>query len=158
MRKVIVMSFLGLTALSAHAGGVGDLFGAFAGRIDTYGSGHDGQTKQMENLLVKVSEYMNKRMPEVIDTEFRLDRVSAEPGLHFSYHYTLLGSNGSDIDKASFMASQRAKLKTTVCQQPVRNFLNHGVTVAYSFRGKDNLPVGTAEFAPNACDEAQQAQ
>jgi hypothetical protein len=151
------MSFLGLTALSAHAGGIGDLFGAFAGRIDTYGSGHEGQTKQMENLLVKVSEYMNKRMPELIDPETRLDRVSAEPGLHFSYHYTLLASNGSDIDKASFMVNQRAKLKSTMCQKAdVRNFLDHGVTVVYNYRSKDNMPVGSAEFAPNSCDSVQQ--
>ncbi len=156
MRRLIVLSFLGLTAVSAQAGGGGDLFGAFAGRIDTYGSGHDGQVKQMENMLIKVSEYMNKRMPELIDSETRLDRVSAEPGPHFSYHYTLLASNGSDIDKTSFMATMRTKLKVTVCQKPeIRNFLNHGITVAYDYRSKDNLPVGTAEFAPNACDEAQ---
>ena len=154
MRKVIVVSFLGLTALSAQAGGIGDLFGAFAGRIDTYGSGHDGQVKQMEAMLVKVSEYMNKRMPELVNPETRLDRVSAEPGPHFSYHYTLLDSNGADIDKASFMANLRPKLKTSVCTKPeVRNFLNHGVTVIYSYRGKDNAPIGTAEFAPNTCDD-----
>jgi len=153
------MSFLGLTALSAQAGGIGDLFGAFAGRIDTYGSGHEGQTKQMENLLVKVSEYKNKHMPELIDPDTRLDRVSVEPGLHFSYHYTLLASNGSDIDKAGFMASQRAKLKSTMCQKSdVRNFLDHGITLAYSYRSKDNVPVGTAEFAPNSCDDVAQAQ
>lgn len=153
------MSFLGLTALSAQAGGVGDIFGAFAGRIDTYGSGHDGQVKQMENFLVKWSEYVNKRMPELIDSGLRLDRVSTEPGLHFSYHYTLLSSNSIDIDKASFMADQRAKLKTSVCQKPdVRSFLEHGITVAYSYRSKDNVPVGTAEFAPDACDGVASAQ
>ena len=157
MRKVIVISFLGLTALSAQAGGIGDLFGAFAGRIDTYGSGHEGQVKQMEAALVKVSEYMNKRMPELVSADTRLDRVSAEPGPHFSYHYTLLASNGAEIDKNSFMADLRSRLKTTVCQKPeIRNFLNHGITVAYSYRGKDEAPIGTAEFAPNTCDDVAQ--
>lgn len=159
MRRVIVMSFLGLTALSAQAGGIGDLFGAFASRIDTYGSGHEGQVKQMEAALAKVSEYMNKRMPEQVSPDTRLDRVSAEPGPHFSYHYTLLTTNGADVDKASFMADLRARLKTTVCQKAeIRNFLNHGITVAYSYRGKDNAPVGTAEFAPNTCDDVAQLQ
>lgn len=159
MRRIFVVSFLSLTALSAQAGGIGDLFGAFAGRIDTYGSGHDGQAKQMEAALIKVSEYMNKRMPELINPETRLDRVSAEPGPHFSYHYTLLDTNGADVDKTSFMADLRGRLKSTVCQKAeIRNFLNHGITVAYSYRGKDNAPVGTAEFAPNTCDDVAQIQ
>ncbi len=159
MHRIIVVSFLSLTALSAQAGGIGDLFGAFAGRIDTYGSGHDGQAKQMEAALIKVSEYMNKRMPELINPETRLDRVSAEPGPHFSYHYTLLDTNGADVDKTSFMADLRGRLKSTVCQKAeIRNFLNHGITVAYSYRGKDNAPVGTAEFAPNTCDDVAQLQ
>jgi len=156
MLRIIVMSVLGLAAASAQAVGVGDLFGAFAGRIDTYGAGHDGQVKQMEDALIKVSEYMNKRMPELIDAETRLDRVSTEPGLHFSYHYTLLASSSGDIDKASLMATIRAKLKDSVCQKPeIRNFFNHGITVAYDYRSNDSVPVGTAEFAPNTCDEAQ---
>lgn len=156
MRRIIVTSFLGLFALSAHAGGVGDLFGAFAGRIDTYGSGHDGQTKQMENALVKLSEYMNKRMPELIDPEVRLDRVSAEPGPHFSYHYTLLAASSNEIDKTSFISGKLAQIKSTMCQSAqVRNFLNHGVTVAYKYSAKDGVPVGSAEFAPNTCDDVK---
>jgi hypothetical protein len=153
------VSFLSLTALSAQAGGIGDLFGAFAGRIDTYGSGRQGQEKQMEAMLTKVSEYMNKRMPELISADTRLDRVSAEPGPHFSYHYTFLSSNAADIDKAHFMADLRAKLKVSVCQKAeVRNFLNHGVTVVYNYRAKDEAPIGSAEFAPNSCDDIAQIQ
>jgi hypothetical protein len=27
--------------------------------------------------------------------------------------------------------------------------------VAYKYRGKDGVPVGDAEFAPNSCDDAK---
>jgi len=157
MRKLFVVSCLGLYALSAQAGGIGDLFGAFAGRFDTYGAGHDGQTKQLEDALSKVSEYMNKRMPELIDPDTRLDRVSSEPGPHFSYHYTLLSSNSGDIDKTGFISHKRSELQDSMCQSTqIRSFLSHGITVAYKYRGKDGGVVGSTEFAPNACDDAKE--
>jgi hypothetical protein len=156
MRRIFVASLLGICAFSVQAGGIGDLFGAFAGRFDSYGRGPEAQAKQLDDALAKVSEYMNKRMPEMIDPETRLDRVSSEPGPHFSYHYTLLATNSVDIDKASFIAERRARLKSTMCQSTqIRSFLSHGITVEYKYRGKDGLPVGAAEFAPDACDDAK---
>ena len=100
---------------------------------------------------------MNKRMPEVIDAETRLDRVSAEPGLHFSYHYTLTASSSTAIDKASFSSTIRAQLKGKLCDSvQIRSFFNHGVTVGYLYQGNDGLPVGGADFAPDSCDGAKE--
>jgi len=155
MRKIIGATAAMLIAVTANAVGVGDMFGAFAGRFDSYGSGREGQAKQLDDVLLKVSEYMNKRMPEAIDTETRLDRVSAEPGAHFSYHYTLLASNSSEIDKTSFAATIRSQLKSKLCDSAqIRSFFNHGVTVGYLYQGKDGLPIAGADFAPNSCDDA----
>ncbi len=103
MRRVTAAAMLMLYALSAQAGGLGDLFGAIAGRFNSYGSGRDGQAKQFDDALQQVSEHMNKRMPENVDQFTRLDRVSAEPGSHFSYHYTLLNLTGSEVDKEAFV-------------------------------------------------------
>lgn len=158
MRRILVASLLGMCAFSVQAGGIGDIFGAFAGRYDSFGRGPEGQAKQIDDALVKVSEYMNKRMPELIDSETRLDRVSSEPGPHFSYHYTLLASNSAEIDKATFITNRRAQLKSTMCQSTqIRSFLSHGITVAYMYRGKDGVPVGAAEFKPDSCDDAKEA-
>ena len=132
------------------------MYGAFTGRFDSYGSGRDGQAKQLDDVLVKVSEYMNKRMPEAIDPNTRLDRVSAEPGPHFSYHYTLLGRNSIDVDKTTFASVIRTQLKHKLCDsKQIRSFFNHGMSVAYMYRGDDGLPVGGAEFAPNSCNGAK---
>ena len=153
MRKIAAAAATMLLTLSANAGGLGDMFGAFAGRFDSYGSGREGQAKQLDDVLVRVSQAMNKRMPEVIDAETRLDRVSAEPGLHFSYHYTLTASSSTAIDKASFSSTIRAQLKGKLCDSAqIRSFFNHGVTVGYLYQGNDGLPVGGADFAPNSCD------
>lgn len=158
MRKIIGAAAAMLLALSANAGGLGDMFGAFAGRFDSYGAGREGQAKQLDDVLLKVSEYMNKRMPELIDPETRLDRVSAEPGAHFSYHYTLVTSNSTDIDKASFASTIRAQLQSKLCDSAqIRSFFNHGVTVGYLYQGNDGLPVGGADFAPNSCDGVKES-
>jgi hypothetical protein len=147
-----------LYALSAQAGGIGDLFGAIAGRFNSYGSGREGQQKQFEDALAKVSEYMNKHMPESVDQFTRLDRVSAEPGPHFSYHYTLLNLTGSEVDKESFVNTIRPQLKGKLCDNAqIRNFFNHGVTVSYIYQGNDGKPIGGAEFAPNSCDALKAA-
>jgi hypothetical protein len=151
MRKIIGATVFMLFALNANAVGVGDMFGAYAGH--TYGTGHDGQSKELDDVLLQVSKYMNKSMPELIDPKTRLDRVSAEPGLHFSYHYTLLTSNMGDIDKVTFLNTLREDLKSKVCNSAqVRNFLNHGVTVAYLYRSTDGVPIAGTDFLPNACD------
>jgi hypothetical protein len=153
MQRMGGASLLMLWALSAHAGGFGDYFGGFAGRFDTYGTGRDGQEKLMDAVLVRVSAYMNKRMPEVVDHDTRLDRVSAEPGSHFSYHYTLMDSNGATADRAKFARTIRPAMKSRLCENSqVRSFLAHGITVAYVFKSKDGAPVGGAEFAPASCD------
>ena len=153
MFKIICAMAAMLFALSANAGGLSDMFGAFAGRFNSFGAGREGQAKQLDDVLIQVSEYMNKRMPEVIDPETRLDRVSAEPGAHFSYHYTLLTSASADIDKASFASTIRSQLKAKLCESAqIRSFFSHGVTVGYLYQGRDGLPVGGADFAPNSCD------
>jgi hypothetical protein len=155
MRKIIGATVLMSIALTANAVGVGDMFGAFAGRFDSYGAGREGQAKQLDNVLLQVSEYMNKRMPEVIDQDTRLDRVSAEPGAHFSYHYTLLSSNSSEIDKVSFANTIRLQLKSKLCDSAqIRSFFSHGVTVGYMYQGNDGVPIAGTDFPPNSCDGA----
>jgi hypothetical protein len=158
MQKILGASLLMLVVCSAQAAGFGDFFGAFAGKFDSYGTGHEGQEKLLDAVLVRVSTYMNKRMPEAIDQDTRLDRVSAEPGSHFSYHYTLLKSESADIDRAKFDSMIRPQLKSRLCNSTqIRSFFGHGVTVSYLYRSKDGVPVGGAEFAPNSCDGAKVA-
>lgn len=154
MRKIIGAAVGALFATSAYAAGFGDLLGSFAGRYETYGAGREAQAKQLDDVLLKVSEYMNKRMPEQVDSETRLDRVSAEPGAHFSYHYTLLDSASGSVDKTAFSNNLKEKVKPSVCASAqIRNFFNHGVTVGYLYQGKDGVPVGGADFAPTFCDD-----
>ncbi|MBV8666994.1 MAG: hypothetical protein JO269_10980 [Burkholderiaceae bacterium] len=156
MRRVTAASILMLFTLSAQAGGLSDWFTGIVGRFSPQGRGHDAQAKQFDESLRQVSEFMNKHMPEAIDQDTRLDRVSAEPGSHFSYHYTLLNRTGSDADKEAFADSIRPQIKSNLCSNAqVRNFFNHGVTVAYMYQGIDGKPIGGAEFKPNTCDDAK---
>jgi len=152
MRKLFVACLLALCAFASQAAGIGDYFGAIAGRFDSYGTGREGQEKLMDAVLIQVSEYMNKRMPEVIDQDTRLDRVSAEPGSHFSYHYTLLANDSIEDVRANFVSTVRPQLKNKVCESAQnRNFFVHGITVSYVYQGKDGAAIGGAEFAPDSC-------
>jgi hypothetical protein len=153
MRRFIGALMLMLFAHSAHAIGFSDMFGAVAGRFNSYGTGQDAQAKQLDEVLRQVCDHMNKHMPEAIDKETRLDRVSSEPGPHFFYHYTLLESNSTDVDKTSFASTMRPQLRSKLCASPqIKNFFSHGISVSYVYQGKDGLPIGTADFAPNSCD------
>jgi hypothetical protein len=156
MRRVTVASMLMLFTLSAQAGGLSDWFGGLVGRFNPHGSGREAQAKQFEDALRQVSEFMNKHMPEKVDQFTRLDRVSAEPGPHFSYHYTLLNRTGTEVDREAFVSTIRPQIKSNLCSNSqVRNFFNHGVTVAYMYQGVDGQPIGGAEFAPNSCDDVK---
>jgi hypothetical protein len=150
MRNFIIalmMAFAGM-AQTAYAVSMGDFFGNLMGR-----SGSQGRGITVDETLVKMSTQMNKKMPMVIDKETRLDRVSAEPGHHFIYHYTLTGMRSADINTGEFPKAIKPQLKTRLCDSAeMRNFLKNGVTISYLYRSSDGHPVGGIKFAPDECD------
>jgi hypothetical protein len=143
----LALCFTGMMQ-TAQAVGIGDFFGNLMGR-----SGSQGRGITVDETLVKMSVQMNKKMPMTVDKETRLDRVSAEPGQHFIYHYTLTGLRSADINTGEFPKALKPQLKSRLCESAeMQNFLRNGVTISYMYRSSDGRPIGGIKFAPNECD------
>ncbi|MBC7512831.1 MAG: hypothetical protein H7234_00150 [Herminiimonas sp.] len=132
-------------AVNAHAVGLGNLFGSILGQ-----SG--GQHMGVDETLVKMSDKMNRSMPQTVDTDTRLDKISAEPGNQIAYHYTMLKVQSKDINTASFYKTFRPTLQKRVCAaEELKLFFRNRVTVAYAYQGADGADIGKLAFSPKDC-------
>jgi hypothetical protein len=147
MRKfILALTIFSLAPLS-HAAGMGNIFGMLMGK-----SGAQESEMGIDNVLAKVSAQMNRNLPMAVDNDTRLDSVSAVPGSHFIYHYTLIALNSSDVNTNSFDKLVKPQLKSRLCDSAeMRNFLKNGVSISYLYKGKDGQPIGGAKFAPSEC-------
>ncbi len=135
------------SALEAQAVGLGNIFGALMGK-----SGSQDHEKSIDDALTKVSAQMNKKMPIILDKDTRLDKVSAEPGRHLKYHYTLVSVRHGDINTAEFSKVIKPQLKSRLCEDvEMQKFLKNGVSVSYLYKTNDGRAIGGAEFSPSDC-------
>ena len=147
MLKPLLFVALISSSLLAHAAGIGNVFGVLLGQ-----SGALESDNAIDDVLVKVSAQMNKKLPIAVDGETRLDSVSAVPGQHFIYHYTLVALNSADVSAESFQTVIKPQLKSRLCESAeMQNFLRNGVTISYLYKGKDGQPIGSAKFEPSEC-------
>ena len=147
MLKPLLFVALISSSLFAHAAGIGNVFGVLLGQ-----SGALESDNAIDDVLVKVSAQMNKKLPIAVDGETRLDSVSAVPGQHFIYHYTLVALNSADVSAESFQTVIKPQLKSRLCESAeMQNFLRNGVTISYLYKGKDGQPIGSAKFEPSEC-------
>lgn len=153
MKKFSAKSFLscailvtGLCSnLQAQAIGFGGLFGSILGQ-----SG--GQNMGVDETLVKMSDKMNRNMPQAVDSDTRLDKVSAEPGNQIAYHYTMLKVQSKDINTANFYKTFRPTLQKRVCAaDELKLFFRNRITVAYAYQGVDGHDIGKLAFSPKDC-------
>lgn len=131
----------------AQAAGIGEVFGALMGKHGTVES-----ASGVDDVLVKLSAKMNANLPAPVDSDTRLDQVTAAPGQHLIYHYTLVNFTSDDIATDDFDKMIKPRLKTRLCESAeMRNFLKNGVTISYLYKGKDGKPIGGAKFEPREC-------
>jgi hypothetical protein len=136
---------VGSSAQAAGFGGAGGFFNSFLGQ-----SGDANMS--LDDTLVRISEKMNRKMPQEVDPDTRLDKVSAEPGHQIAYHYTMLNISSKDLKTASFYKAFRPTLQKKVCAaEDLKMFFRNRVTVAYAYEGKDGRPIGKLAFSPKDC-------
>jgi hypothetical protein len=149
MIRLAALSLALLCSVPAHAIGLGNVFGALVGR-----SGELGQDdSDVDEALIKISAQMNRKTPMSVDARTRLDRVSAEPGKHLTYHYTLLDMRSDQISAADFRARMTGPMKERLCSaSSMRGFLKSGVSIGYVYQGSDGKPIGGVTFPPGSCN------
>lgn len=151
MLKLILSITFCFVAMSAQAAGLGEVFGAMMGQ-----SGAADSNTGIDEVLTKMSVRMNKNLPAIVDKDTRLDQVSAVPGQHFIYHYTLVNLSVGDISTDTFHKVVKPRLKERLCSSAeMQSFLKNGVSISYLYKGKDGKPIGGAKFAPNECGYKQ---
>ncbi|MBC7414658.1 MAG: hypothetical protein H7327_06960 [Herminiimonas sp.] len=138
---------LGMSAPS-QAAAFGGLFNSFGSMLGRPG----GEDMGVDETLVKMSEKMNRTMPQSVDGDTRLDKVSAEPGQQIAYHYTMLNLRSKEVNTTNFYKVFRPTLQKRVCaSEELKLFFRNRITVAYAYRGKDGEDIGKLAFTPKDC-------
>lgn len=100
-----------------------------------------------EVILHRMANEFNLTAPAVIDRVTQIDSVKAGPGLRLTYFATT-----SEADRAVVLNFINNRLKLSVCTQPdLRQLLDSGVTVAYSYRSISGAHIATGEYAARDC-------
>lgn len=138
----------GLPCGPAQAAGFGGFGGLFSSILGQPGGG----SMNVDETLVRISEKMNRKMPQAVDADTRLDKVSAEPGQQLAYHFTMLNVRSKDISTASFYKTFRPTLQKRVCaSEDLKMFFRNRITVAYAYQGNDGEDIGKLAFTPKDC-------
>lgn len=88
----------------------------------------------------------------MIDNDTRLDFVSGL-GSTLTYNYTLLNSDVTAIDRASFLTAISAKVKTGVCADKGmrKDLLERKIRVGYSYSDKAGSNIGVINVSLSDC-------
>jgi hypothetical protein len=151
MHKYFLALAMSSVALQAHAVGIslgiGNVFGQYATQAGT-----QPNNSSVDQVLQQISSEWNEKMPISVEPTLRLDKVSAEPGKHFTFHYTVDGKIDAGGTSLDFSRELKPQLKDQLCSSTEnQKFLRNGITVAYQYRDHGGRPMGNAEFSPTDC-------
>lgn len=142
---VVVLGVAGPT----HAAGLGDMLGALASTPGGYRGKQD-----LQEGLERLAGQINRTLPKDIDQDFRLERVSAEPGAQLVYHYTVLHSPSAGVSKVAFNTQVAPLVRDRLCQDTrMLRVLKSGATVGYAYRGRDGGEIGKLSFVARDCQK-----
>lgn len=154
-RQIVLLTALVLIYGNAHAGkgGIGAIFGALIGGA----AGHAiGKTSSpgvtIDEAIVKMANELNKQLPMNVDRETRLDSISPGVGRQFTYNYTFVNNRSQDFDRVAWYRGANSLLRNRVCtSSDMEVFFKNGVSVSYSYQGKDGGHVGKVTISPRDC-------
>ncbi len=102
-------------------------------------------------FLQKVSNELNKGLPQKIDNEVLLKSTFAQIGA-LGYLYILVNYNASEVDTKYFISKQTPPIKNFACTNPrMKRFFEDNVDVIYSYYGKDMKYVGEIIVTSKDC-------
>ncbi|MGZ3158421.1 MAG: hypothetical protein ACXU7D_05400 [Burkholderiaceae bacterium] len=151
----MIKTFLAIALVSANLEvhaiglslGIGNVFGQLATQ-----SGAQASTDSVDDVLRRLSVQLNQKMPVSVDPNTLLEKVSAEPGRHFTYHYKFFADPSANNVPIDFSKEIKPQLKSQLCSSTEnRKFLKNGVTVSYQYQDKGGRDIGGAEFTPSDC-------
>jgi hypothetical protein len=109
-----------------------------------------GQSNDKYELLVQVSNEMNKNCPITIDKETRLDKTNAIKGNIFEYVFTLTNSKKAAVNIAEIKKYvEKQSINNAKSNPKMNNFRRDKITLSYYYKDKDGLFLFQFKITPN---------
>lgn len=115
----------------------------------------DGGKPVTDQSLRRLAARMNAVLPARIDSDTRLDNVTAGHR-QFTYHYTILHYRADQLDSTRFRRYVRPLLIKRLCASDNLDlFVKDHVAVVYRYSGRDGGAVATIRVRPLDCSALQ---
>ncbi len=112
-------------------------------------------SKNDHQLVSKIGNIVsteNSALPKMVDSQTRLDRVSAGPGAQLTYFYTLPNYASIDVNRSWITIDVKPKVTKNVCaDQELRKLLIAGATLMYVYKGKDGVYINQFQVTQHDC-------
>ncbi len=154
-RQAAVFSALLVLYGNAYAGkgGIGAIFGGLIGGSTGHEIGKSSsQRVTVDEAIVEMANKLNKQLPMAVDRDTRWDSISPGVGRQFTYYYTFVNLQSQEFDRAAWHREASSILRNKVCTNPdMEVFFKNGVSISYSYQGKDGGHVGKVTLSPSDC-------
>jgi len=109
------------------------------------------ETRSIEQILVDNASDYNRQLPAMVDSETRLDSLSAYKKTLY-YKATLVNIRKSEFDYATVKKIKEPELINNLCtDNNTRTILNAGVNYVYSFYDKDGKKLIEFNIGKSMC-------
>lgn len=105
---------------------------------------------QVETDLQKTAQRINQEGPRLVGNGVRLDGAAAGPGRSITYLHTNLETSFADVDKKAFEAGYATAIRAQACAA-VKALLLKDVTMTYSYRDRNGVPIGSVSVDKSHC-------
>jgi hypothetical protein len=154
--KVFYALFITLVII-LFVGTISSFIGGELGRVA--GNAERAKHQDIESVLVKTADEVNKQLPITIDKHTRLDSTIPGPGLRFTYNNTILTISSQDINdsiRADLRQEQQSQLKKKLCSSPDSQFFyKNSVTTSHIYRSSDGSFIAQIDITPKDCGYAE---
>lgn len=150
---VIGLSFLVLSLNAQAAKGViGNILGGLIGSTVGNAVGTDSHKKRVDESLIKIVKKTNESLPKFIDKVTRWDSISSKAGQKLTFYYTATTISSNDVPDQVFRKNFAPTLHNDACQnKDLKDLFENGVTITFSYKGKDGLNIGRVIMTPRQC-------
>ena len=115
------------------------------------GAGNDDRTNE---LLVNMSDRLNKHLPDMADENTVLESTAGGNG-QFTHFYTLLNYSADKVDTGAFVERMKPALLANACNSDLLEpLIDRDVTIGYVYADKDRREFATITVAPSECPNA----
>lgn len=121
-------------------------------RSFTSSGSYSSNDEAIMEQLRQASSKVNQQLPTMYDKVTRLDTTVAGPGKTWTYMYTIVSSNSTNLTQHDLDEYLGTKVRNGVCTAKFMKVLvNNGVQIKYVYRATDGSVIGSITVNPSDC-------